>query len=412
MLKKGVISFFEYLLMLMIILEFNTPYLEFPTIGKLITLFIIISIFILVLFYWRNLSKETFAFIFLVLLGALFPLLNVYEGTIFTFVKLYLVILPLLLLLLLSYGNSLERNVKGLLNKFSDIVLVIALFSLFFWFFGSLLSIISSTMLIPNSWAGERLIATYYGLYFETQGIVASSGGEEIIRNTGIFNEAPMYNMILCTSLAIEMFQEQKRKMYIFIIAFTIITTISTTGYIFLFVLLSFKSFNYFGGKYKLQSTLIFPIILLISSIIMSGIIDNKKETAEGSYNYRSIDIVKCIEVGIEHPITGVGIMYKAAYAESNFFGFSNSLFGVFAHGGFYFLLLYLFPFLVVPLILLLKNKKSSIGGILLSYFGVFSFTVSEYKVLTIFMLSCSLSYWYFVVFKNKDISPVKTGRV
>ena len=148
---------------------------------------------------------------------------------------------------------------------------------------------------------------------------------------------------------------------------------------------------------------LLLPIFILMGVFSINNILDNKKETGEYSYNSRSHDIVKCIEVGIENPIAGVGIMYKAAYAESNFFGFSNFLFGVFAHGGFYFLLLYLFPFLIIPLILLLKYKNSSIGGILLSYFGVFSFTVSEYKVLTIFVIACSLSYWYFVVFKKRN---------
>ena len=388
----------------MVILEFNTPYTYFPVIGKMVTLSIITLSMFLILLNWKNLSIDFFAFVLLITIGAIFPFFNVYEGKTIAYIKLYFVILPLLLILTSSYMSEERESVSHLFIKFSNIVAVIAIISLFFWFLGSTLELIPSTAIIPNSWAGDRFIPTYFGVYFETQEAMATSGAESMIRNSGIFNEAPMYNMILCTALSIEMFLHQKISVKrIILLTLTILSTISTTGGVFMFIVYAIKAYNSFASNYKLQMILLLPIFILMGVFSINNILDNKKETGEYSYNSRSHDIVKCIEVGIENPIAGVGIMYKAAYAESNFFGFSNSLFGVFAHGGFYFLLLYLFPFLIIPLILLLKYKNSSIGGILLSYFGVFSFTVSEYKVLTIFVIACSLSYWYFVVFKKRN---------
>lgn len=404
MILQHIRSILEYLLVLMVILEFNTPYTYFPVIGKMVTLSIITLSMFLILLNWKNLSIDFFAFVLLITIGAIFPFFNVYEGKTIAYIKLYFVILPLLLILTSSYMSEERESVSHLFIKFSNIVAVIAIISLFFWFLGSTLELIPSTAIIPNSWAGDRFIPTYFGVYFETQEAMATSGAESMIRNSGIFNEAPMYNMILCTALSIEMFLHQKISVKrIILLTLTILSTISTTGGVFMFIVYAIKAYNSFASNYKLQMILLLPIFILMGVFSINNILDNKKETGEYSYNSRSHDIVKCIEVGIENPIAGVGIMYKAAYAESNFFGFSNSLFGVFAHGGFYFLLLYLFPFLIIPLILLLKYKNSSIGGIFLSYFGVFSFTVSEYKVLTIFVIACSLSYWYFVVFKKRN---------
>lgn len=94
MIKQGLIYFFEYLLMLMIILEFNTPYIYFPIIKNTVILLIIISAVVLILFNWRNLTLDAIAFTFLIIVGALFPFLNVYEGKTIAYIKLYFVILP------------------------------------------------------------------------------------------------------------------------------------------------------------------------------------------------------------------------------------------------------------------------------------------------------------------------------
>lgn len=414
MLKQGIISFFEYLLMLMIILEFNTPYIYFPLIKNLVNFFIIISALVLLLFHWRNLSLEIFAFAFLLLIGAIFPFMHVYEGRITSYIKIYFIIFPLLFLLLASYITSQGLDINRLMSKFSNIVFSIAVISISFWLFGSILGYVESTAVIPNSWGGDHFIPTYYGLYFETQEATASEGIGILVRNSGIFNEGPMYNMILCTSLAYEIFLNGTTRLFkIVTIVIAILTTVSTTGFIFLLLLFSVKGYMALSSKYGLQMVLLFPVILFLGIVAISTVLDNKKEKGEGSYNSRSRDITKCIEVGIEHPVTGVGIFFNSEEnsSDNRSFGYSNSLFGTFAHGGFYFLFLYLIPLFVMPIFVFFKNGDSQFLMMLLSFFLLFSFTVSQYRVLTVFMLSYSLSYWYMTTFTAQSECRLQTGQ-
>ena len=403
MIKQGLIYFFEYLLMLMIILEFNTPYIYFPIIKNTVILLIIISAVVLILFNWRNLTLDAIAFTFLIIVGALFPFLNVYEGKTIAYIKLYFVILPLLLILTSSYMSEERESVSHLFIKFSNIVAVIAIISLFFWFLGSTLELIPSTAIIPNSWGGDRFIPTYFGIYFETQEGAAYKIGS-MIRNSGIFNEAPMYNMILCTALSIELFL--RPTIYIkrlILITLTIITTISTTGLIFMFVVYTIKGCNGFASRYRLQMILLLPILLLASLFVMNCILENKKEVGEGSYSSRSRDIVKCFEVGLEHPINGIGIMHANKATTTDNFGYSNSLFGTFAHGGLYFLFLYLIPLFLIPFFVGLKYGDYQLSIIIFCYFLLFTFTLSQYKVLTLLIISYSLAYWGNAIFRVKS---------
>lgn len=79
-----------------------------------------------------------------------------------------------------------------------------------FYIIGSTLNLISPTAYVPVFWGEQRIYPTYFYLYFEAQNSFFL--GNEYIRNCGIFNEAPMYNMALCIALAIELFYEKKTK--------------------------------------------------------------------------------------------------------------------------------------------------------------------------------------------------------
>lgn len=398
----------------MVILEFNTPYTYFPVIGKMVTLSIITLSMFLILLNWKNLSIDFFAFVLLITIGAIFPFFNVYEGKTIAYIKLYFVILPLLLILTSSYMSEERESVSHLFIKFSNIVAVIAIISLFFWFLGSTLELIPSTAIIPNSWGGDRFIPTYFGIYFETQVGAAYKIGS-MIRNSGIFNEAPMYNMILCTALSVELFLRPRICIKrLILITLTIITTISTTGLIFMFVVYAIKGYNSFASKYRLQMILLLPIFLFASLFVMNSILENKKETGEGSYSSRSRDIVKCIEVGLEHPISGVGVFFKSEEnsSDSRSYGYSNSLFGVFAHGGFYLLTLYVLSLLIIPIVSYFRDRNLSFFIFMLSYFLLFSFTVSQYKCLTILLVANGFSYWYKIFFGNGSLRVIIHGEV
>ena len=84
-------------------------------------------------------------------------------------------------------------------------MVIIAVASLVMWFLCSILQVVPATSFFPYEWGSSiDFIPTYWGVYFETQSIAPL--GEKIWRNTGIFNEGPMYNMALCVAFIIEYF--------------------------------------------------------------------------------------------------------------------------------------------------------------------------------------------------------------
>ena len=344
----------------MMILEFNTPYVYFPVIRHAVEIILLLSAIILIIYHWDYISFDIFAFLLIVLVGAILPSLNVVEDKFVLYVKLYFVLLPILLLMMILYARENESAYETFLFKYSNIVYLISIVSLFFWFFGSILEIIPSTAIIPNAWGKEKFIPTYYGIYFETQSIEATEGASLMVRNSGIFNEGPMYNMILCIAISIELFVRKKIKpLRLCTLLITDITVLSTTGFLLLLLIFAIKAFELSHAKYGLQILLLSPIILIMVFITLSVILDNKKNSSAKSYNNRGDDIVKCVEVGLEHPILGVGVFFKGEEdsSDSKSFGFSNSTFAVFAHGGFYFLVLYLFPLFIVPIIIYCRNR-------------------------------------------------------
>lgn len=396
--------FWEYILVIFIVIEFNTPYTYFPIIRYCVFLLIYSSLIILILLMKLNL--RTVLLTGALLFGGLIPALNVYEGNFVMYVSLFFIFFPLCFAFI---QLKLRGNVDGIsecLIVFSNIVLVIAICSLFFWSFGSIFEIISPTLYIPTEWGGDRFIPTYYGLYFETQEINTNVLGDIITRNSGIFNEAPMYNMILCFSLSVELFLKKRSLLRICVLVITIMSTLSTTGLIFITIVFSYKILLSLI-KTNFSFLILLPIIALIPFFLISFGLENKRESGGESYNNRVHDIEKCIEVGMENPIIGIGIIHKGVEdgANSNSFGYSNSLFTVFAHGGLYFLTLYFFSFIIVPFIVLKRKHNTSFAKIIFSYLFLFTFTISPYRVLTLFMVSYSLAYYSnFIIGSRKNM--------
>lgn len=404
--KRYIISLFQYLFIVGLILEFCTPYICFSQIWHAIQYVVMFSLLLLVLIS-TSISYSAIRLALLLIIGGLFPALFV-AGDIIAYVKLYFVFLPLCVIYILGLLKSDESKVNTLFFKYSNVMFFLSISSLFFWLFGSILEWVPYTTVIPNNWFDDRFIPTYYGVYFETQknlfGEMASPGVDAIIKNTGIFNEAPMYSLNLCMALAVECFLRARFVFYrIIIFVATILTTFSTTGYFFLIFIVMVHIIVLHKNKKSCLKPILTILFFSLSVVASSFLLDNKKETGESSFTHRIEDIEKCIIIGFENPITGVGIMHEAKEdgpADINF-GFSNSLFTVFAHGGFYFLFLYVFPLFIMPYFNYRKNRNLS-SWIMFSFFFLFTFTLSQYWYFTIFLVSLGVAYWYHI---NHDIS-------
>lgn len=154
------------------------------------------------------------------------------------FAKFYVL---LMLLCAYFYGHHVRGTIKSLFKHYIDIIFVIALISVFLWVTGSVLEYFPPTRVFRINWGAERKAWSFYGIYFHWQNDFFIHG-RRIVRNIGIFTEAPMYSLHLCTALMFDlMFNDHHSKFRwfrMFWLCGTILTTFSITGYLFMMIII------------------------------------------------------------------------------------------------------------------------------------------------------------------------------
>ena len=385
----------EYLLVFCIILEFNTPYLIFPEVKRMIQVFPIFILLGLLIISNYSITKKVNILVFIYLVGALFPMLALRDHNYPSYIIRYVLILPLLWMYLShrkEFGSSVYNS---LFLKYSNVMVIIAVASLVMWFLCSILQVVPATSFFPYEWGSSiDFIPTYWGVYFETQSIAPL--GEKIWRNTGIFNEGPMYNMALCVAFIIEYFiQPFRSKTKLWILAIAIFTTFTTTGQFFLMGIGIWSVFNRMGRRYRILLLLVVPILLYFGYVVAGTLLANKKATGgEDSMNLRTEDITWCMEAGMEHPMLGVGLTLREGEFlwHGKTLGRSNSLFAVFARGGLFVLILYIGALLLIPYLYYRKYKDPKWFYAMFCFFLVFTVTVSFLNYLTLLFIAWGMS--------------------
>lgn len=391
---KTIRKILEYMLVTCIILEFNTTYCVFPIIKRIAQILPLLILILLILLNNKRVPK-TWGYIAIYMMGCIFPLLTIGNDKYVAYCFRYIMLLPLLWFYL---SQQKETNINAYLSlplKLSNVITVIAIISIVMWLLCSIMAIIPTTFMIPYDWTpGVYFIPSYYNIYFETQHTYLL--GQQVWRNSGIFNEPPMHNMILCTAFAIEYFiRPQKSKLRISILTFAIISTFTTTGQLFLIAITGWHIYKNIGKRYRPLLIIVTPIILGIIYIAGSMIMESKiKSGGEESVDLRSEDIAYCFEVGMQNPIMGIGIIpsendmtWRGAQI-----GRSNSLFAVFARGGIYMLTLYISALVIIPILYYRKYKDSNWMMMMICYFGIFTITISYINLLTFLFLAWGLS--------------------
>lgn len=381
--KSKVCNVLEYVLVLWIIFEYFTVYMRL--IPDVYTYSIGVFILSLLLFvsnktYKSAISSSFVFYLFTILFLALF------NPRITLFCLIYLIILPLFYLYFKDngeYSNS-KRDI-GWLKKYCNIVTIIAIVSLVFWMGTNVLNIFEPNGIIPNNW-GEHLsfLNSYYYIYFETQEVLLF--GVPLQRNTAIFTEGPVCNLIFCFALAIDLFILQRKvKWRCIILIAAIITTFSTTGQLFLvFVFFIYVFFHMKRSTIRRFLLFFMPLIIYAVNIGVTMIIEDKSEGS--SYTSRGEHIESLIKFGLANPITGSGLLtYKG--------GVSNSLFHLFAEGGIVLLSLYLYYVIIKPFKSYLCTKNSSYLLLNLAFSFLFVFTVAYYKCLDLAIIAYSMSH-------------------
>ena len=305
------------------------------------------------------------------------------------------IMLVSLLLCLYFVSKSYDDTAESLLIAFKNIMLCIAVISLFFWITGSVLEILQPTGQHLTNWTGnnnQTVIKSYYGVYYSYQNI-SFFDKLYIVRNIAIFNEAPMSSVCFSMGLMIELLcceHFKKRNCIVFIIA--ILSTFSTTGYIIATVVCVYK---YIRSKsqysiLKCLKILLIPVLFCVALIVAITLVQEKLSTYSGIA--RSDDFISGARAWLLHPVFGDGIgsldamsLVRPSWRKSAE-GFNSGLMQLLVQGGIYLTL----PYIVILMNGIRKSVKSRnydrfifVGLFCL----IFAITVISFNYLTLMIL-------------------------
>ena len=284
-------------------------------------------------------SKSIVFLLFYFAWMSIFMILNTHNT--FHFLATFCILFPLFYFRFSTSKSN--QTIMRILEKIPKIMCVLVFISFIFYFFGSLLNIIHPNGTIVVNWDKIRTFPSYYGLHFNTQYITLFN--HNILRNTGIFPESPMYSLNLAFALGIEFFLLKKTSKFrsaAFILA--IFTTTSTTGIIVMsFMILAKFLLNNSKEKNKKIYRFLFPVLLVFLFVVCGYFYLEKKQTS--SYSTRTDDYKAAYLAWKDHPIIGNGYNDTSSITKYMTYsrGVSNSLV-VLSEGGLWLFLVYIIP--------------------------------------------------------------------
>lgn len=324
------------------------------------------------------------------------------------FAKFYVL---LLLLAAFFYSHMLRGTVKQLFRHYIDIIFIIALISIFFWVSGSVLDWAQPTGPFHMEWGSDKTAWSFYGLYFHWQNDFFIHG-RRFIRNIGIFTEAPMYSLHLCTALMFDLcINDHHTKFRWFRIAWfclTILTTFSTTGYLFMMMLIVLDLYatlitravskdEAVSGKAKKQLVIVTVLGVVLGAVGFSLVSDKLASRSGGS---RSEDYVTGFKGWRDNVWFGSGfgnIESRLKYASwsrrhRSSTGYTNSPMAVLNEGGIWFFSSYYLSFVYGFVCSVLKKDWRIAFSILLLVF-LFITTTMEHTAYIISFIAFALAH-------------------
>ena len=300
----------------------------------------------------KNISRRVLMFICIYEVLAMFFLAKaVSNASIVSFSIKFLLFFPLMVFI---YSEDQEKFNK-LIYKGMKVVVVLAFLSLIAYAFGVILKIIPPSGTFRINWGGGKTRTVY--LFVLYAGQFQSLFGMRIIKNTGVYSEAPMYGFVLIMAFATRLFLcKEKRKFDAVVLFLTIISTISIAAIICALVLLFIKFILSSDKNSVIRNNLIKGfiaiIVLGVSLYIIRMLIDIKKNTGY-SYSVRLDDYKAGFQAWLDHPIFGLGygnfkeiIQYmKHSRQHDASVGYSNAIMYILASCGIYGLSLYIVSF-------------------------------------------------------------------
>ena len=310
----------------------------------------------------------------------------------------------LIFVIFFFYCGSLIRNgnVEEFAKAFVNVVSVVSAVSLFFWLFGSVLGIIPGFP-TPYIWAGTRTTVNYFWLYFENRTQATEILGQTVIRNTGIYAEAPGFSGYLIMALAIALPAENEKyplKQKVLLVA-TMLTTLSTKGLIAVMILIALVYMFTHPAKSpsKFIEKFIFVVVLVTAASIGIFLLLEDKSTT-GSYIVRMDDLQAAISAWKNHVLFGSGyqetseIIRNFGVSRSNN-GLSMGLTILLAQGGLYMIAFYALSFILALYASRRMDRTLFMRVLIFGIMIAFNLLISsfQYDATTIFIIACGYAF-------------------
>lgn len=409
MIKKSLfLGTYDYIIVILMLLCSNSVYVthvyEANAVDFLFKLFILLSLFInlTTILAQRKLNKKLlllyiYFILFCLLICVIYILINPYirnDGSdTISFIIFRFFLLPLSFLLMLS-KKGLNQN-KYYLNLCSNVVFILCALSLIMFLLGTVFNIIHANGIFYSNWVSPDSVVefpSFYNIHFITQN--NEFLGFKMIRNTGIYPEAPMFSLPISIAFLYELFYKNKpNKCYIFTFIITIFTTMATTGILIVIVFLTIYIIFFIKKNVYLRMFmyLILPLALCLVFYLILMIMIEK--SSGGSYGIRNDDYIAGLKAWSDSIWIGNGIgnfesivKYMSSFRSHNL-GYSNSIMLVLANGGIVLFLYYLIP-LIMPIIINVRNNNYKKPLFFMGIFILFCVTIFQYTPIMFFLLS------------------------
>lgn len=213
-----------------------------------------------------------------------------------------------------SYLVIQSFSYKDFLKKYTDCIMVIAVFSITVYFLYKV---------VPGAFGAfpRHLWRNHSVLFVNLWLSVVPVGMQDYFRNFGIFYEPGIFQFYLNIALLIELFSNKKINVFrVLVLTLAVITTLSTNGYI--SIVLVFFAYGLFvilgsGNRDKIYRkigflTLLSVIVIIFVVLIDKGIIGSRvfmkfsSTKTSGSYYDRTNAISYAISKIFQNPLLGV----------------------------------------------------------------------------------------------------------
>lgn len=304
----------------------------------------------------------------------------------------------LFVVLFTFYEWYVQGIIKAFWKRFVNLVIIFSMISVILW----LLSIMgkSATGMTTINWGNDSAIGSLFGLQFFPQGSVIFLG-RSLIRNTGIFAEAPMYAFVLSLALIINLFILNKRirSFSSLVLMFTLISTTSTTGVLIVILSIFIRTLMRLPRWWRLLWLILVPVVGLIIYFVVSQKIQNMGNSVSDRLDdiqagYHAWKLAPFLGNGLNNSLAIKQFMAPYRLLVGGNDGFSSGIMEILASGGISLFVLWV----IVPFYDFAKgNLKQSIVAALILVLLMVTIIDQTY------LFTCLIAYFFIAGILGKN---------